>query len=213
MESRRLGPSEQPYFTPGFPLALPLEHAVRIRSLDGPATAAFPALEDSAAIRSDTGELNWYRSPADNGLVTVDTDRTQALIGFVKANRKTLRNFSAEVDNDFASLVLSSLDGKPLARSERMLLSTGTRVTNSNMKWNDTHTRVLSQGESPTLIEPVTGTVTLRNLQGATAVTAVALDGARKPVGDTIAGKRVADGWSLPVGEPATVWYLVSIHR
>jgi len=213
MESRRLGPSEQPYFTPGFPLALPLEHAVRIRSLDGPATAAFPALEDNPAIRSDTGELSWYRSPADKGLVTVETDRTQALIGFVKGNRKTLRNFSAEVNNDFASLVLSSLDGKPLASGERMLLTAATRVTNSNMKWNDTHTRVVSQGESPTRIEPVTGTVTLRNLDGATAVTAVALDGARKPMGTTIAGIRSADGWSVPVGEPVTVWYLVSVRH
>ena len=41
LDSRRLPRSEQPYFTPGFPLALPLRHAVRIRSLDGAPTAAF----------------------------------------------------------------------------------------------------------------------------------------------------------------------------
>ena len=35
LNSRRLPPSEQPYFTPGFPLQLPLQHGVRIRSLDG----------------------------------------------------------------------------------------------------------------------------------------------------------------------------------
>lgn len=213
MESRRLGPAEQPYFTPGFPLALPLEHGVRIKSFDGPATAAFPALENGEAIRSDTGELTWYTSPAGKGLVTVDADRTQALIGFVKTNRAAPRNFSAEVDNEFASLVLSSLDGRPLARSDRMLLAAESRVTNTNLKWNDTQTRVTSQGESPTLIEPVTGTVTLRNLEGAKAVTAVALDGARKPVGGTIAGIRASEGWSLPVGEPVTVWYLVTVQR
>ena len=67
------GGSEQPYFTPGFPLSLPLEHGVRIKSFDGPPTAHYDA---SAAnpIVSDTKELSWYTSDAKTGLVTVETD-------------------------------------------------------------------------------------------------------------------------------------------
>jgi len=34
-DSRRLSRTQQPYFTPGFPLALPLTHGVRIRSFVG----------------------------------------------------------------------------------------------------------------------------------------------------------------------------------
>ena len=58
--------SEQPYFTPGFPLALPLEHEVRIKSFDGPPTAKFTAAEGDP-ILSDTKELAWYTSDAQDG--------------------------------------------------------------------------------------------------------------------------------------------------
>ncbi len=117
--------------------------------------------------------------------MTVETDRTQALIGFIQANHKTLKNLSADITNNFATIVLVSMDDKPLARSEKMLLTTGSRVANTGQKWNDARTRLANQGGSPTLIEPVTGTVTLRNIEGAKAVKATALDGSGKPIGDS----------------------------
>ena len=69
------------------------------------------------------------------------------------------------------------------------------------------------QGHSPTLIEPVTGTVTLRNIEGAKSVSAVALDGSGKPIGDAIAAKKTAGGWEVPIGNPPTTWYVVSVRR
>jgi hypothetical protein len=212
LESRKLPRSEAPYYTPGFPPALPLEHAVRIQSLDGAPTAAMTA-SGANPIVSDTKELAWYTSPAKTGLVTVETDRTQALIGFVKANGKTLKNLAAEIDNNFASIVLSSLDGKPIAQSSRMLLTAGSRVSNSNLKWNDAHTRTSSQGESPSLIEPVTGTVVLRGIAKAATVSAAALDGAGRAIGEPIQAKKTAGGWALPVGSPVTTWYVITVNR
>lgn len=94
-----------------------------------------------------------------------------------------------------------------------MLLTTGSRVSNTGMKWNDTHTRVANQGESPSLIEPVTGTVVLRGLEGAVAVSAAALDGAGRPMGEAIRAKKQAGGWALPIGDPVTTWYVVSVKR
>jgi hypothetical protein len=212
MESRRLPRTEQPYFTPGFPLALPLQHAVRIQSLDGPPTASFKPV-DANPIVSDTGELAWYTEDSKDGLVTVDTDRTQALIGFVKAHPKALKNLSAEVTNNFASIVLSSIDGKPIAQSAKMLLTTASRVTNTNMKWNEAHTRVVNQGESPTLIEPVAGTLRLRGLERARAVSVAALDGAGHALGGKIAAKKSGNEWALPIGAPVTTWYVISVQR
>src|SRR5436309_1303495 len=58
-----------------------------------------------------------------------------------------------------------------------MLLTAGSRVTNTGLKWNDTHTRTANQGESPSLVEPVSGTVVLLAIQSAKAVTAAAHDG------------------------------------
>ena len=211
LESRRLPRTEQPYFTPGFPLSLPLQHEVRIQSFDGPPTAA-RATGQSGPIVSDTGELAWHTTP-DRGSVTVETDRTQALIGFTQPAPKPLRNLSADLKTRFASLVLSSLDTRPLARAERMLLTTGSRVTNTNLKWNEARTRTSNQGESPSLIEPVTGAVTLRNLQGAKSVTAQPLDGAGRALGAPLAAQKTPDGWTLTLGDPVTTWYTIHVTR
>ena len=124
-----------------------------------------------------------------------------------------LRNLSADVSNRFAAIVVNSLDSRPLAQSARMLLTAGSRVANTNMKWNDARSRLAQQGESPSLIEPVSGTVVLRNLQGAVAVTAAALDGAGRPIGEPIPAKKTAEGWALAIGDPVTTWYAVSVQR
>ncbi len=208
-------PSEQPYFTPGFPLALPLEHAVRIKSLDGPPTAKYTA-SGANPIVSDTKELSWYASGAKTGLVTVETDRTQALIGFVKSNTKSVRNLAADIANNFATIILTSMDGKPLASSDKMLLNAGSRVANTGQRWDEPRNalaRPNGQGHSPTLIEPVTGNVILRNLTGAKAVTAAALDGSGKPIGAPLQARKTAGGWELSIGAPVTTWYVISVNR
>jgi hypothetical protein len=206
--------SEQPYFTPGFPLTLPLEHAVRTRSFDGAPTAPLSA-SGSNPIVSDSGELKWYTSEAKTGLVTIETDRTQALIGFIKANGKTLKNLGADISNNFATIVTTSLDEKPLARSDRILLNACSRVANTDEKWNDAHTGLGrgGQGHPPTLIEPVKGTVTLRGMMGAKSVSAAALDGSGRPIGEPLTGKKTAAGWEISIGSPVTTWYVMSVNR
>jgi hypothetical protein len=212
MENRLLPRTEQPYFTPGFPLSLPLQHAVRIKSLDGPPAQKLTATEENPIV-SDTKELSWYTSAEKTGLITVETDRTQALIGFIKANHKTLKNLGADITNNFASVVLASMDDKPLARSDKMLLTTGSRVANTDQKWNETRTRLTNQGGAPSLIEPVTGAVILRGIEGASMVSAAALDGSGKLIGAEIEAKKTVDGWALPIGDPATTWYVISVRR
>jgi hypothetical protein len=211
-DSARLPYSEWPYFTPGFPLSLPLRHEVRIRSLDGPPTAKFTA-EQTSPIISDTGELTWYTSPPNAGVVTINTDRTQALIGFIGTNRPVLKNLSAEISNKFASIVVSSLDSTPLEQTDKMLLTAGSRVTNTNMKWNDSGSGLAEQGGAPTLIEPVEGNISLRGIQGATAITVTALDGAGHAIGDPRSARQTTDGWTFSVGDPVTVWYVISVRR
>lgn len=214
-ESRRLARTEQPYFTPGFPLALPLMHGVRIRSFDGtPGEPVAFAPIDATSITSDTRELVWRTTPDAHGVVTEETDRTQALIGFVKAQRTEVKNLAADVRNDFATLVLSSIDDRPIASASRLLLTAGSRVSNTGLQWNADRTRTTQQGGTPSLIEPVTGTVTLRRLSGRVrGVSAVALDGAGKATGTPISARRTASGWVLPLGTPVTTWYLVRVDR
>jgi len=152
---------------------------------------------------------------AKDGLVTIDTDRAQALIGFVKANKKTLKNLSADISNNFAVIILTSMENKPIARSGKLLLNATCRANNTDEKWNEGHTTLGrgGQGHSPTLIEPVTGSITLRGIEGAKSISAAALDGSGKPIGAPIDAKKTTDGWSLAVGDPVTTWYVVTVHR
>jgi hypothetical protein len=101
---------------------MPLEHQVRISSLNGTPAQAFPETPAADPLVSDTRQLAWYTSPGKTGLVTVDTPRTQALIGFVRAHNKSDSNLAVQVDNTFCSVLLSSLDDKPIAEAAKLLL-------------------------------------------------------------------------------------------
>lgn len=222
VESLRMTWKDRPYFTSGFDLAWPLMHATRITSFDAPQ----PAMEHAAAgadpIRSDTGELTWSvgrekrEGPAarlPGGVVAVRTPRSEALVGFVRDRPQVLPHLSPAVETPFCALTLSSLEELPIARAGRMLLTAAARAGNTGMKWNEQRTTLESWGTGPTLIEPVRGTLTLRGLDRAGEVTAQALDGGGRPLGEPQRLQRTADGWRMVLGQPVTTWYVISVSR
>lgn len=212
-DTYRMEEKDRPYFTPGFPLWKPLEEGSRIESLDDGVTHKLAATAEPDPIRSDTGEVAWSWSKADAGQVTIDTPRSQALIGFASAERRQLANLSAQVTNPFSVIVLTSLDARPIAHSAHLLLVAGVRAVNTGMMWNAGHTGLAQWGGAPTLIEAVQGNVTLRGLDGAKSVALQALDGAGRPLGDPIAAAHHGDTWQVALGSPVTTWYAVTVER
>jgi hypothetical protein len=221
------------YFTPGFPATLALEHGVRIAGLNGKPTDPVPRVATSPIV-SDTKELSWsYASRAtaatieddqkftnavsrDNaraGVVTIDTARTQGAIGFLHTRTTGGRNLSVQIENTFASVVLSSLDPKPIAQSGRMLLAATARETNSGSIWNAQHTALVKWGGAPTLIEPVKGTITLHGLAPASAVYLAPLDGGGTPMRQRTAATKKGDDWQIALGETATTWFEITVQR
>ena len=211
-ESIRAPVSERPYYTPGFSLSLPLRHTTRITDFDR-SMQSYPKAGKQSPIVSDTGELAWYYSERGKGLVTIETNKSQALIGFVKDNNRTLKNLSVEVDNTFCSIILTSLDGQPLSRAERMLLVTTARSANSDMIWNDKRTSLSDWGTAPTVIESVKGTVILRDLEPWRQAQIVPLNGAGQSEGESVKARSIDGGFTFDIGEPATPWYLVRVQR
>jgi hypothetical protein len=212
-DSMLIPSTERPYYTPGFPPDLPLEHEVRISSLNSPATLPFPVAVAPDPILSDTQQLAWYHSPGKSGMVTIDTPRTQALIGFVRAHKKSVSQLAAEVENEFCTLQLTSLDEKPIAQASKLLLIAGGRVENTGQQWNSAGTDVTNWGDAPTLIEQVKGTILLSGLKGAHAVHVQAMDGAGQPAGSNMEAKKAGDVWRILLGEPTTTWYEITIDR
>lgn len=212
-DSMILPSTERPYFTPGFPLYLPLEHEVRISSLNGPPAQTFPKSSTPDPIVSDTRQLAWYSSTQQTGLVTIDTPRTQGLIGFVRANDKSDSNLDAQVDNTFCTILLSSFDTKPISQASNLLLIAGGRVENTGQQWNTAGTDVTNWGGSPTLIDPVRGSLTLRHIQGAHAVLLQPIGGDGQPKGSPVQATRKGESWEIPLGQTATTWYEITVER
>jgi hypothetical protein len=219
-ESIRLPATQRPFFTSGFHPAAALVHATRISSLDiaGPAWRGRPALEEQgqdglATLTSDTSELVWHYGPKRQGLVTIQTDHSQALIGFVRQADKPLPNLAAAVENEFCSIMLTSLDDKPIAQADRLLLVATARAANTGMKWNEQRTSLTDWGTEPSVIEPVKGSVTLKGFGSVGQIEVIPLDSGAKPLGQPIPAEKLADSYRLAIGEPVTPWYLIRIRR
>jgi hypothetical protein len=205
--SLRLPRTEAPYFTPGFPLSVPLREGTRIRTLDGDPTAKIEAA-NAVPIVSDTGELSW-----STGLVTIETPRSEGEIGFIKERGKPLRHLEAHLDNVFASVLLSALDGQLIARSKRLLFTAGAFAANTGSTWNENRTALKEWGVSPTAIEPVTGELILRGIEGAKRVTISGLDGAGRRIGQPEAAEKSPGSWRFGLGHLVTTWYEIVIER
>ncbi len=210
-EAARMPRAEQPYFTPGFPKTLPLVHGSRVRCLDCAPVAA-PPLPPANPILSDTGELSW-QSGDKPGLLSIDTPRSQGLVGFIGKGSKATTHLSADIANEFGAITVSALDGKPLRIADRMLVTATAKTGNSGQVWNARRTMLDQWGSAPTWIEPITGWLMLKDLDGALGVTATPLDGAGKPAGPAIKARMLEDGWEFAVGTPAATSYLIEVAR
>jgi hypothetical protein len=216
-DSMLLPSTDRPYFTSGFALSTPLQHEVRL-TFDAADREGVPpaanATEIGAAgpIASDTRQLVWYGGRG-SGLVSVDSARSEALIGHLPTHGQETSHLTANLKNTFCTLSLSSLDGRPIAASGRLLLVAGGRVENTGQLWNSAGTDVTAWGTAPTLIEPVRGTVVLHSLEGARSVTLQPLDGAGQPLGSALKAKRDDQSWIMSLEGPVTSWYEILVVR
>jgi hypothetical protein len=122
-------------------------------------------------------------------------------------------NLAADVRNNFCTILLSSMDDQPIATSAKLFLIAGGPVENTGQAWNTAGTDVTAEGESPTLIEQIKGTITLHRIQGARAVNLQAMDGAGQPTGAPVQATATGDEWTIPVGDTTSTWYQIAIMR
>jgi len=210
-DSARLLETERPYFTPGFPLLTPLQHGSRIESLEGVPTRGFSQPTVVNPVVSDTRQLVWYKSGERTALVTLDSPRSQALVGYVTASARSVTNLSVDLENEFAAIVLTSMEPKPISSASRLLLVAAGRVENHGMQWNLTRSNLSNWGGSPTLIENIAGRVILKGLHGAEDVSVQPLDGSGQPFGEAIRASKTMEGWAFRLGPVPTTWYEVTV--
>ncbi len=125
-------------------------------------------------VTSSTGEIthDWKQ-----GLFRVDSPRSQGFAGFPKKQKQAFLNFEVKIDNEYGLVTLSALEKKPIGEADRLLVSAVGNVVNKGYTLYQTGDRVRATGELPVMIEPITGSITVKELRGDTAGVAVwALD-------------------------------------
>jgi len=211
-ETMRAPQSEAAYYTPGYPSSNAMKHKVRIGSMNSGGKQTYAPVTENPLI-SDTKQLYWYTHNNKNGFVKIETPRSQALVGFIKANNKSTVNLSATVENDFCAITLSSLNTQAIQKFNHLLLTTGARTENTGMQWNTDHKKAIRTGTSPSLIEVVKGTILLKGLELVSSVVVQPLNGSGKPLGNVIKAQKTAAGWQFAIGNVATTWYDISVNH
>lgn len=77
-------------------------------------------------VESDTGELrrNW-----EKGVFTIDTERTQAAMGGIGTEEIHLKDVSIRSVHRFGTLAFTSMDARPISKSEKILVTAVARAT------------------------------------------------------------------------------------
>lgn len=109
-------------------------------------------------IRSKTGELTWNYGKK---VITVETDKTQAVIGKTGNGTFQLPSVTLSFKTPFVSTILTPLDNKPLAKSERILITALARDKQTGTEYNADGTVLEKTGTAPLLLEPVQATIKL----------------------------------------------------
>ena len=141
---------------------------------------------------SDTGQLAYDQLA---GVMMIDTPRTQALIGNLASGRRALSAVTIDSSHDAATICVSSLDGLPLRRATRFLLTCIADSANEGMDLRvppktprdgrPSQYEIRSWGW-PTrrlMCEPVAALVTIRLDRTPTKVSVYRLDAAGRRVG------------------------------
>lgn len=81
--------------------------------------------EEKGIIYNTNEQLRWEYK---RGIVTVDTETSQGVVGFLKkADTVKLSDVQIASENEYAAVLTVSLDGKPLPESARVLIQAGTQ--------------------------------------------------------------------------------------
>jgi hypothetical protein len=135
------------------------------------------------SARSVTGELTWN---AKEGLVTIETPRTQAMIGFLGNGERRLNSMMIATPTRFGAVWVTAMDGeRPISAAAKILITLVGPTRNTGMEYGKTgqaapnreapYWRVTQEGTSPLMMESIRGEVRVRS-QHAEQLKAFVLD-------------------------------------
>jgi hypothetical protein len=148
----------------GIPWEAALRHRVSLMVEGGPrgeTTAGDEPGEEKRLLRSDTGELAWDLRTKGRGVVTVDTPRSKAVIGYGGGRRFDLGGVVVEpgatAQDGWSAVTLTAVEGEDCRGPARLLVTATGYAQNTDMRWKTpAHDSVgRDWGRAPSLVEAV----------------------------------------------------------
>jgi hypothetical protein len=116
-------------------------------------------------LESPDGRVVWDASDRARAQVLINTPNSRAVWGLVAGQKFNLSGVQLSLgatEHNYAALIFTSLDGKPLEAAGRILLTAVGSTESQGMVWNDTRTSVGNKwGTGPTLADGIPAEVTL----------------------------------------------------
>jgi hypothetical protein len=170
-----------------------------------------PVPEPSTPWTSDTGEIIWNNSDSAKAVFEINALSAKAAVGYIGGKSIELGNVNIAMDstqNNWATITLTALDGKPIEKSSRILLVAAGRVENTDWKWDKDKTTLGGDwGNSPTRAEGIPAKLMFRNMD---KFSVHALDPSGNP-GTEIMVSKDKDGQVFGIGaQYKTLWYILT---
>jgi len=154
-------------------------------------------------VISTTGEL---RLDYGKGVLTIDAPGAQGLSGALReAGATALKDITVSSDLPLGHVIAVSLDGRPLATSQKILLQVMTEEKASNFQTEpsgDNVKRITNIGQDPWLVKEIGGTVRFKRADAA-KLRVTALDHAGYPA------QKVGTAGEIKL-LPTTMYYLIA---
>ena len=127
---------------------------------------------EKKVVRSLTGELVW---DYENGLVTVDTPYCKGAAGFLaKAAKIKLNDAILECGNEYASIIIISLDGKPINKASKILIQVMTEEKPYGFETEGN--KITKLGGIPFLVKNIEGKISMKDENSSGKLKIIALD-------------------------------------
>ncbi len=153
-----------------------------------------------------TEQVYWDTSKAD---FRVETEYTQGVAGF-RRGETALEYVAFDMDNRYYTAILNSMTKDTIEASDRMLLSVASYAHNTDREVSGDYGEIISNGKGPVLVEPVTGTVTLK-LNREVEVYALTSSGERKEKLATTKGENGYTSFTLTSAQQTLNYEICSV--
>lgn len=184
----------------------------RLIGIDPNRASPEPAAPAATARLASPGEKAiWDATDRKRAFVSINTPATRAVWGLIADREFELGGLRLRVggtERNYAAVVCTSLDGKPVEQSGRLLLVAVGSAENQGMTWNETRTSVGNAwGQGPTLVNGIPIEIALA--AGVKAVHPLDGRGARRADGPVVTSEAGVSRWQVGP-EFQTLWYEIA---